>query len=382
MATAPSSPPTAESSAPNLLDGPSRLTLAICPVGIGNFIMVLPALRLLSDAIGRQNLSLLTVRGAVSDLARASGLFDQVYLWSPERESLAAGMRLALRMRRRHFAQSVSLFPTADARFALYTRLAGAPERVGFDYANVPIARRLQTWSAPVNLMAHDTDQNCDLVEQILRRPGGANRQLEFPIQPAHAREGELRQTRYYVCHPGSSTQRGMAEKRLPAAAFADVITRLWRRFGMACVLVGGPEETETRSAITAAAPEATLDIQSESFAELAAVVQNARFYLGNDSGVMHIATALGRRAAVFFGPTDPRRNGPYSQARGSQAPLEHLILRNPEASCSPCWSAKTVGRNPPCIFADTRCLQRMPIGRIWSELEAWVQRGVDQDGW
>ena len=53
------------------------------------------------------------------------------------------------------------------------------------------------------------------------------------------------------------------------------------------------------------------------------------RIDVTNDTGPMHVAAALGRPVIALFGPTDPRRTGPYGQAAN--------VLQLHEMSCVPC---------------------------------------------
>jgi ADP-heptose:LPS heptosyltransferase len=57
--------------------------------------------------------------------------------------------------------------------------------------------------------------------------------------------------------------------------------------------------------------------------------MRNARFVVSNDSGPMHIAAALGIPVFAVFGPTDPKRTGPYGKG--------HSIIKA-DVSCAPCF--------------------------------------------
>ena len=117
----------------------------------------------------------------------------------------------------------------------------------------------------------------------------------------------------YFVCHPGSSAERGMEEKRLPPEIFASLIASIHREFGLTALLIGGPEESALRAQHPRpGAGDACREAPSGSLAEVAGQIAGSRFFLGNDSGLMHVAAALGKRCAAFFGPTDERRTGPY----------------------------------------------------------------------
>lgn len=78
------------------------------------------------------------------------------------------------------------------------------------------------------------------------------------------------------------------------------------------------------------APPDAPL-LHAESLVELARSLAGARLYIGNDSGVSHLAAAVGCPTVVLFGPTDPRvwapRGGHVTVVRGMPWPEVGQVL-------------------------------------------------------
>jgi heptosyltransferase-2 len=100
--------------------------------------------------------------------------------------------------------------------------------------------------------------------------------------------------------HPGS----GGRAKCWPAERFVEVANRL----GRPLLLVEGPADEEAcrvvRSGLSPAV--AVTEAQDLAIPELAALLQRCERYIGNDSGVTHLAAALGLPTVAVFGPTDP----------------------------------------------------------------------------
>lgn len=356
-----------------------RKTLVVCPIGLGNYLMATPAFERLSGEIGANNLQLLALKPGIRDVAAASGWFGAVHLWDPDCEPWSVGLRTVVALRRERFDFSLSLFPTGDWKFALFGMLASARTRIGFAYPNSRMPERLQHFSAPLDPDAHDTDQNARLIDALIGTEDDRPRRLTYPIPPAHPREGELRRHSYVVCHPGSSAERGMADKRLPAEAFAFLIRRFDEELGIKSVLIGGPEEEPLRRDVRDRAPGSILDYGSANLAELAALISHSRCYVGNDSGLMHVSVALGKSCIAFFGPTDDRRNGPYEDMRYVDGG-RHLIVRRNDLTCTPCRTLRTVGTQPPCVHGDIRCLAGLNIAHEWSAIRHFVSN-VEQLG-
>ena len=112
---------------------------------------------------------------------------------------------------------------------------------------------------------------------------------------------------RFVAIHPGS----GVAEKCWPISRFAEVIKKLWEQ-NYPVLLLSGPADTERVDDLLQQLP---LSLSSEMFKllthapllEVAHQLQQCRCYLGNDSGITHLAAMLGVPTAAIFGPTDPK---------------------------------------------------------------------------
>lgn len=348
--------------------------LVICPIGLGNFIITTPAFQHLSQHLGSAPLHLLALKPGIRQMAEATGYFGKIFHWDPDREPLRQGLAVLNRLRQERYQKLVSLFPSPNWKGSLFSLLVGAAHRIGFAYPHSRLPALTQKVSLPLNIGAHDTDQNLRLAEKITGQKPPSHIRLNYPIHLSHPQEGRLKTENYYVCHPGSSAEREMVHKRLPPASFAWLITKIYQQFGLKCLLIGGPEEKEVRDQVqTRANPESLVNISSRGLSELGCQVIHSRFFLGNDSGLMHISVALEKRCIAFFGPTDEKRSGPYGYWDSVHGQPQHLILRRQDLSCTPCWTIKTVGNNPPCQFDDIRCLMQMEVDTVWPRIENFI---------
>jgi ADP-heptose:LPS heptosyltransferase len=346
-------------------------TLILCPIGIGNFIMATPALKALSTALGPGRLSLLALKSGIADMGESSGLFGEVLAWDPDREGLRRGLLLLAHARAQKFTHSLALFPSSHWKFSLFHLLAGAGFRMGFRYPHQRLPEWLQDESVPLE-RTHDTLQNLRLAGAFLRDPVESPGEPFLPFAPLVPEE--MPAGPFFACHPGSSAERGMADKRLPPEAFSHLIRAVHEATGWPCVLVGGPEEHALRAAVAMDCRDALVRVDTRSLGETAGVLRAAKFFLGNDSGLMHVAAAVGTRCAAYFGPTDERRTGPYGywEKRGD-AP-RHLILRRPGEKFGPIWTLDTVGINPP-LDSDSGAARWHPdLPAAAETLLAWIR--------
>jgi len=196
--------------------------------------------------------------------------------------------------------------------------LSGAKTRFGFDRHAIREKPALLFTNRKVHVdtSRHVIDQNLQLAldsfgvpwPQPPREGGGPapshtkamaaataleNAFASFP-QPVPGFEGSI------VLLPGA----GKANKLWPVERFRELAARI----GPKALAVWGPGERELAESIGArVAPPTNLR-------ELAWLLQKAEVVIGGDTGPLHLADALGAKVIGLYGPTDPRRNGPYRQ--------------------------------------------------------------------
>jgi hypothetical protein len=109
-----------------------------------------------------------------------------------------------------------------------------------------------------------------------------------------------------FAVHPGS----GGARKCWPTTYFADVIKALWNR-DIPVLLLSGPADEERLAQLltllpTPARPSLLTRLHNAPLLDVARQLQSCRGYLGNDSGITHLAAMLGVPTLALFGPTNP----------------------------------------------------------------------------
>lgn len=129
---------------------------------------------------------------------------------------------------------------------------------------------------------------------------------------------------RYAVILPGTNWD----TKRWPVEHFAALALRIRAELGLSVVIAGASD-------ILKAATQIPHDLNlaaKTTLPQLVALLERASLVVANDSGPMHIASALGRPLVTIFGPTNPVRTGPYAR-------LDSVVRL--EIACSPCYARK-----------------------------------------
>ncbi len=343
--------------------------LILCPIGIGNYLMVQPAIENLNKQLGKKKLYLLALKPGIAQMAQDSQLFENVIQWYPDSESIITGLKTIAHLRAHKFDASISLFPTGHWKYSLFSLLIGAQHRVGFSYPNSRIPIICQNYTITSDPKLHDTEQNLKMVNELL----GASKYLGYTFPGAQNLKTSKIEEPFFVCHPGSSAERGMDKKRFPPKVFAALINALYSEYGLKCYLAGDASEANLREEISRSAPKACIDFSCSSLKELSGILQQSQFYLGNDSGLMHMSVAAKKRCIVLFGPTSEKRTGPYAISNESIS-QEHLIIRDTSLTCAPCWDFSALGKNKPCKYGDYRCTAQYDPMTDWDSVKFFVE--------
>jgi heptosyltransferase-1 len=158
---------------------------------------------------------------------------------------------------------------------------------------------------------------------------------------------------RWIVLQPGAR----WLNKRWPVGSFAELVRRFPKsEHRVRFAILGGLEDRHLGAAITRAAPERCLDLTGQlSLPEMFEWIRLSELMVTNDTGPMHAAAALRKPVVALFGPTEPRRTGPY----GQQENAVQLKL-----SCVPCLSSRCHYRKP------LECLRVLPIDNVQQRME------------
>jgi ADP-heptose:LPS heptosyltransferase len=120
----------------------------------------------------------------------------------------------------------------------------------------------------------------------------------------------------YIVINPAGGNNPGMvmSSKRWPPANFAALGDALAERYSTQIVLVAGPDDAAIVNEVRAQMQHTVTTFIGElSFMQIGALAAGALLYVGNDTGLTHLAAAAGGKTAAIFGPSDPRRYAPYT---------------------------------------------------------------------
>ena len=276
----------------------------------------------------------------VAPVARRMPEVDEVIPVPFRHGALQLGSRwqLARTLKTRSYDEAIVLPNSWKA--ALVPFLAHIPRRSGYvGEARYGLLNRL--YRRPDKAMRRHYARLAEAPDTEPRQPLP---DVRLRVDPAHAAATRKRlgiDGRYAVLCPGA--EYGPA-KRWPY--FAELASRL----GMPIVLLGSPKDAAAASEIggTNLVGKTTLD-------EAMDIIAGAELVVSNDSGLMHVAAALGRPLVALFGSSSPEKTPPQS---GRSRVLWLKI------ECSPCYERE-------CPLGHFRCMRELTVDMVLNEAKA-----------
>jgi lipopolysaccharide heptosyltransferase II len=127
------------------------------------------------------------------------------------------------------------------------------------------------------------------------------------------------------ILHPGAN----WLHKRWPPERFAALGDRLAQSERVPVLITGGPADVALAEQIARTMRQpATVLAGGTTLRQLAALLEQAALVISNDTGVLHVAAALGRPVVALYGPTSPTLTGPLGE------PQRMVVLHHPD--CCP----------------------------------------------
>jgi heptosyltransferase-2 len=322
---------------------------------VGDAVMSLPALRALRQRFPDAEIAILA-KPWVADLYGREPFCDRVIPYTPKTlaEKWAAGRALASE----NFDCAILLQNAFEA--AAVAWLARIPVRIGYARDG---RSPLLTCAIPVPRM-REVPREGEIPRherfyylELLRRAGILEsvpecEAIRLECAPAARAAGAARFAQLGMgdavvgMSPGAAY--GTAKRWLPER-FAEAATQVARQTGASVAIFGSRDERELCAQIAAAVPVRVHNFAGETtLAQYIDLAAACHVYLTNDSGGMHIASALGVPTVAVFGATDDIGTGPTG-------PLARVV-REP-VDCSPCLKRE-------CPI-DHRCMTRVLASRV-----------------
>jgi heptosyltransferase-2 len=341
-------PPVAVNSPAAALDAP---ILLVPYMWIGDFVRCHSVVKLLKARSPAAPIDVLTTAMVAPLLDYMPGVRKGIVVDLPrKRLALSQHRALAQRLRAEGYGQALVMPRTWKAALAPF--LAGIPVRTGFvGEARFGLLNDLR-WGERALPRMIDQCAALALPKGETPPPAWPLPELRVPAGDAAAwrqRLGLAADGRPVMAFaPGAVGP----SKRWPSAYYAALAARLAAE-GNTVWVIGGPGEQALAAEIVAAAPAHVRDLTGPDLRNAILALAAAQGAVSNDSGLLHVAAAIGTPAVGIFGPTSPWHWAPLN-------PIAAVIETTSELACRPC-------HKPVCRLEHHRCMRDIPVEQVAS---------------
>jgi lipopolysaccharide heptosyltransferase II len=325
--------------------------------------MALPALRAVRKRFAEAQIAIVA-RPYVADIYRDQEICNQLipYDRAGSHTGFSGRERLAAELRAHQFDAALLLQNAFDAAWLAWR--ANIPERIGYARDGRSF---LLTKAVPVprhgEIPAHEKFYYLELLRRAcwldslqdesfigLHVPEEKRRCAEEFLRKSGVRRSALR------IAIGAGASYGSA-KCWPPSRFADVANGLQSELDADVILFGTAVEVAVSRAIAAGMSRPPIDLTGQTaIADLPALLSQCHLFIGNDSGGMHVAAAVGLPVVGVFGPTDAFGTAPVT-------PRCSIVQQKPY--CSPCFL-----RHCP---TDHRCMSAVTADMVEAAARRWL---------
>jgi predicted lipopolysaccharide heptosyltransferase III len=329
---------------------------------IGDTVLSTPSLTALKRFLPHAEIDIL-LEDWVAPLLEGSPYVDNII--TMERGSVASRARVAARLRARRYDVVYNLHGGTTA--TLLTRATGATHRVGYEGYQYSW---LHNHRSPSSSFLWKRDKTHS-VEQQLALLGWTG----VPVSdrpPTHLAvtgaadakiAGRLRAqgigaAPFAVIHPAAASD----TKQWAAGNFARVADALTDQ-GLAIVAISAPDQLPVIEALKKDSTAEILPLTNLSLPEVTALLARARLFVGNDSGIAHMAAAVATPAVVVFGSSNIAHWQPWASAAAE------FVLE--EMDCQPCHGYFCEK------FEQPECIKRVPVERVMAAVERVLRESI-----
>ncbi len=332
-----------------------RKVLVVRLRSIGDTVLTTPSLFALRRLVPEARIDIL-LEDWVAPVLEGFEAVDDIITLAPR--SASSRGRVAREIRGRRYDVAYNLHGGTTA--TLLTRATGAKHRVG--YASYQFAR-LHNHRAPSPLLlwgrekTHSVEQQLALLGwtgvPVTDRPPT---RLAVTKEAAASVAEELRRAgvegkALAVIHPAAA----FATKQWATDKFARVAEHISAR-GLAVVVITRSVESGIAKALKEASAAPVVTMTHLSLPQVTALATRARLFVGNDSGIAHMAAAVGLPSVVIFGSSNTTHWRPWATA-----PAELVVE---EMECQPCHGYFCEK------FQQPECIKRVPVPRVIAAIE------------
>jgi len=286
---------------------------------IGDVLLSTPVIKALRQKYPQAYISMM-VSPYARDIVEGNPYLDEVIVYDKEgkHKGFFGSLKFASRLRKKRFDLAIILHPNNRAH--LVTFLAGIPERLGYNRKlGFLLTRRIE--HTKQEGQKHEAEYNLGLLRDL--GITGNARDLFMPVKDESeqwagdlfVKEGIRDTDKILAINPGASCP----SKIWPAERFAEAAEKLSQRYNFKIIILGGPKDMHLADKVSREIKVKATNLSGRtSISQMASILKRSALFVSNDSGPVHIASALGTPVISIFGRAQPglspRRWGPLGK--------------------------------------------------------------------
>ena len=340
--------------------------------GIGDYILWLESAKALRAVYPPSKYHVTLLGNSIwLDLAKEHGMFDRYIPMDIKRLTYSFSYRYAkLKEVRRQKYETVihPVYSRYYHRGDTIVRAIGARNVIGSvgDSSNILpwfkwVSDRWYTQLIPVSAgLKTELERNAEFMEGLGYR-GVPARVPPIPVN-ADAMPPALSRLTFFALFPGA----GRPEKQWPLERFAEIARRVQVRTGWKAVICGGKADAPLGDALRGMlGADAQNWSGRTSLVELAAILSRAALVIANDTGAVHVASAVGAPAVCILAGGHYGRFLPYPPGHGAGGNAPRVI-----AAKMPCFNCNWQCTHPAYQGGAIPCITQIPVEVVWIEIE------------
>ncbi len=288
---------------------------------IGDVLLSTPVIKALREKFPQAYISMM-VAPCSRDVVEGNPYLDEVIIYDKDgkHKTWMRSLKFASRLKKKKFDLAVILHP--NIRMHLLTFLAGIPERLGYN-RKLGFLLNLRRIHSKQEGVKHEAGYNLDLLKTLgvigdpydLFMP--IKVESELYVNELFRKEGINPADRILAINPGASCP----SKIWPAERFARACEKLVSLYNLKIVILAGPKDMLLANKIPLqyGSKNRIINLAGKtSLSQMASILKRCVLFISNDSGPVHIASALGTPVISIFGRNQPglspRRWGPLGK--------------------------------------------------------------------
>jgi len=299
---------------------------------IGDVILSTPVFKAVRDFYPNAYIAVM-VRPYAKEIVEGNPYVDELIIYDKYgvHRSYRSSFRFALRLKRKKFNLAIILHPTNRANIICFA--ARIPERVGYDRkCGFLLTKKLEHKKQLGQ--KHELEYSLDVIKVLGIKP--KEKSLYMPKNEGSEKyideifkENNLSTDKIILLHPGASCP----SKMWPAERFAQVADKLIEKYKVKIIVVSSKSDSEIVNSLIKNMQNPAINLSGKTaISQLASLLRRCKLFISNDSGPVHISSALGTPVISIFG----RNQAGLSPVRWGPTGKSDKILHK-EVGCVEC---------------------------------------------